>query len=473
MAAEPAHAPLTLIGAGLVGTLLAALLARRGFVVDVFERGPDPRVRGLAGGRSINLALTERGWHVLRVAGLEQATRKVSIPMRGRMIHGIDGSTNFQRYGKDDDSEANWSIGRSDLNRILVDGAISAGANIHFNHRLESVDWERDQAHFQLADGSRRTHHAPVLIGADGVASTLRAAMLQVADLGEQMELLQHGYKELEIPPLARFPSDWPAPPDPGHGRYAIDPHALHIWPRGGYMCIALPNTDGNFTVTLFLPKEGEPSFDSIRTGAQARAFFAREFADASALIPALERNFDERPTGMLGTLYLRQWHLGARAVLLGDAAHAVVPFHGQGANAGFEDALALSTWMARHGDDLNAAFSGFAGERKPQADAIARMSLDNYIEMRDSVADPDYIRSRQLDRVMAERFPERWLPRYAMITFTRIPYAVALERCRTQTALRREILQGHDGPVEQIDLAQFDARVHASLEPLADIKSP
>lgn len=472
MAAEPAHAPLTLIGAGLVGSLLAALLARRGFSVDVFERGPDPRAQGLAGGRSINLALTERGWHVLRVAGLEQATRKVSIPMRGRMIHDIDGSTSLQRYGKDD-SEANWSIGRGDLNKILVDGAIAAGARIHFNHRLESVDWERDEAYFQRVDGSTYTHDAAVLIGADGMASTLRAAMLQIVDLGEQLESLQHGYKELEIPPRARFPAHWPTPENLDHGRYAIDPHALHIWPRGGYMCIALPNTDGNFTVTLFLPNQGEPSFDSIRSGVQAREFFAREFADASALIPELERNFDERPTGTLGTLYLRQWHLRGRAVLLGDAAHAVVPFHGQGANAGFEDALALSQWMARHADDLDAAFTGFVHERKPHADAIARMSLDNYIEMRDSVADPDYIRSRELDRVMAQRHPQRWLPRYAMITFTRIPYAVALQRCRIQTGLRRELLQDHDGPVEQIDVEQLDERVHTLLEPLADIELP
>lgn len=472
MAAEPAPALLTLIGAGLVGALLATLLARRGFAVEVFERGPDPRDQGLASGRSINLALTERGWHVLRVAGLEQATRDVSIPMRGRMIHDVDGSTSLQRYGQDD-SEANWSIGRGDLNRVLVDGAIAAGAKIHFNHRLESVDWERSQAYFQIADGSSHCHHAPVLIGADGVASTLRAAMLQVADLGEQLEPLQHGYKELEIPPLARFPTDWSAPPDLGHGRYAIDPHALHIWPRGGYMCIALPNADGNFTVTLFLPNHGQPSFDSIRKGTQARAFFARDFADASALIPALEHNFDEHPTGTLGTLYLRQWHLGGHAVLLGDAAHAVVPFHGQGANAGFEDALALSEWVARHGDDLDAAFAGFARERKPHTDAIAHMSLENYIEMRDSVADPDYIRSRELDRAMVQRHPQRWLPRYAMITFTRIPYAVALQRCRIQTALRRELLQTHDGAVEQIDLAQLDGRVHALLEPLADIELP
>lgn len=472
MADGKTHPSLTLIGAGLVGGLLATLLARRGFAVTVFERGGDPRIQGFSGGRSINLALTERGWHALRVAGLEEATRNVAIPMRGRMIHDLDGSTNLQRYGQDD-SEANWSIGRGDLNKILIDAAEVAGAVIHFNHTLQSVDWHEDTAHFSNADGQQCRHPAPVLIGADGVASAVRAAMLQVTDLAERLEPLQHGYKELEIPPLGGFPAGWPAPPDLGHGRYAIDPHALHIWPRGGYMCIALPNTDGNFTVTLFLPNQGQPGFDTIDSGVKARTFFEREFADASALTPELERNFDERPTGTLGTLYLERWNLDGRAILVGDAAHAVVPFHGQGANAGFEDALALAQWIERHSDDLAEAFTGFARQRKPDTDAIARMSLDNYLEMRDSVADPDYIRSRQLERALTRRYADRWLPRYAMITFTRIPYSVVLERCRIQTALLGEMLARWPGDVEDIDLAQFDERVRSTLTPLADIELP
>ncbi|HSN00581.1 MAG TPA: FAD-dependent monooxygenase, partial [Rudaea sp.] len=256
---------ITLVGAGLVGALATTLLAQRGFAVTVFERRPDPRRHGFIGGRSINLALAERGWHGLRVAGLQKRVDKLAVMMRGRMVHHADGHTELLRYGRDD-SQVIWSVSRGALNMALLDTAEAAGARIHFGQRLAGVDWKTSTLQFADDKDSTRTHVAPVIIGADGAGSALRSEMATQADLGERFEPLEHGYKELEIP--AR-----------DGGAFAIEPNALHIWPRGNYMCIALPNAEGSFTVTLFMPNAGNPSFDRVRTGADVHALFARDFA--------------------------------------------------------------------------------------------------------------------------------------------------------------------------------------------------
>jgi kynurenine 3-monooxygenase len=284
--------------------------------------------------------------------------------------------------------------------------------------------------------------------------------MARATDLGERTEMLGHGYKELEIPPAASGPSP----------RYAIEPHALHIWPRGGYMCIALPNHEGSFTVTLFLPNVGpHPSFQTVSGADAAEALFREQFADALPLIPDLRRDFDAHPVGQLGTLYLDRWHLGGRVLLLGDASHAIVPFHGQGMNAGFEDAAALASMLA--GDsDTAAVFAAFQQRRKPDADAIAAMALENYVEMRDSVADPRYLLKRSLGRQLAERAPTHFMSRYRMVTFTRLPYAYALQRGRAQDALMEQLL----GPRERLDGLDLDAAVHtlrATLPPLPPLR--
>ena len=322
----------TIVGAGLVGGLLATLLAQRGFSVEVFERRADPRVAGFIGGRSINLALAERGWHGLRQAGLQQRIGAIAVMMRGRMVHHVDGHTELLRYGRDD-SEVIWSVNRGSLNTALLDAAEAAGARIHFSRQLERVDWQTTTLHF--TDGA--SHAARSVIGADGAGSALREAMNAHEALGERFEPLQHGYKELEIPPL--------------HGTFAMEPNALHIWPRGNYMCIALPNSEGSFTVTLFLPNEGNPSFATIVTEDDAQALFARDFADALPIIPELREHFIVNPTGMLGTLYLDRWRCNGRALLIGDAAHAIVPFHGQGMNCGFEDAVELADLLQHDSD--------------------------------------------------------------------------------------------------------------------------
>jgi kynurenine 3-monooxygenase len=460
---------ITIVGAGLVGALLATLLAQRGFSVEVFERRPDPRKSGFLGGRSINLALAERGWHGLRLAGLAPTLAPLAVMMRGRMVHARDGKTELLRYGRDD-SEVIWSINRGSLNMALLDAAEAAGARIYFDQRLESVDWEKST--LQLCDeaGTTREHVAPLLIGADGAGSALRAAMAQTVDLGERFEPLDHGYKELEIPQLADLPS---ATLTPALSRqrergdlFAMEPNALHIWPRGNYMCIALPNAEGSFTVTLFLPNSGEPSFANVQTAAQAQALFARDFADAVPLIPDLEKDYAANPTGLLGTLYLDRWHIDGRALLVGDAAHAIVPFHGQGMNCGFEDAVELAEIMENAANDTAAAFAQFQNRRKPNADAIAAMALENYVEMRDSVADAHFLLMRALERQLAERHPGRFVPRYWMVTFSRLPYATAFARGEIQSAILREVTIGKTR-LDEVDMALADRLIDERLPPL------
>ncbi|MGN6788621.1 MAG: FAD-dependent oxidoreductase [Rhodanobacteraceae bacterium] len=446
---------ITLIGAGLVGALLATLLGQRGFAVEVFERRPDPRVRGFLGGRSINLALAERGLNALRKAGLADAVLQQAVMMRGRMVHALDGSTNLQRYGVDD-SEVIRSVSRGGLNILLLDAAERAGAQLHFDSALTGADFTSGVVTLAGEDGAMRTHQAELLLGCDGAGSALRAAMSKAADLGERIEPLGHGYKELEIPA-------------PAGGGFAIEPHALHIWPRGHYMCIALPNTEGNFTVTLFLPNESpHPSFATLPDAVSARAFFAQQFPDALALMPAFDEDWTAHPVGQLATLYLDRWHLDGRALLLGDAAHAIVPFHGQGMNAGFEDAVELSALLDAQPGDPAGVFAEFTARRKPNADAIAAMSLANYIEMRDGVADPHYLLKRDLAAALTVRAPTHFKSHYRMVSFTSLPYADCLERDRRQDALMENLLAGHD-QLEGIDLAAAAERVRSELPPLPE----
>jgi len=465
---------ITLIGAGLVGTLLATLLAQRGFAVDVFERRPDPRKAGFLGGRSINLALAERGWHGLRVAGLQRQMQPIAVMMRGRMVHHLDGHTELLRYGRDD-SEVIWSVNRGALNMTLLDAAEAAGAKIAFDSQLAGVDWNTSTLHLAGQDGVTRTHRAATLVGADGAGSALRAALATQVDLGERFEPLDHGYKELEIPALPDLPASALSPiqlaqRETGR-RFAIEPHALHIWPRGNYMCIALPNAEGSFTVTLFLanqsPAAAAPSFATLDTAQRVRQFFERDFADAVPLMPDYLADFARNPTGLLGTLYLDRWHLDGRALLIGDAAHAIVPFHGQGMNCGFEDAVELAGLLESSANDHAAAFAEFQRRRKPNADAIAAMALENYIEMRDSVADAHFLLRRELERALAARHPGRFVPRYWMVTFSRIPYSVAFARGEIQAGILRDLTAGRPS-LDGIDLARADALIVERLPALA-----
>ncbi|HET6587416.1 MAG TPA: NAD(P)/FAD-dependent oxidoreductase [Oleiagrimonas sp.] len=455
---------ITIVGAGLVGSLLATLLAQRGHTVELFEKRPDPRKAGFIGGRSINLALSERGICALRMAGLERAVLDEAVMMRGRMVHDRDGGTNMQRYGIDD-SEVNQSVSRGGLNMLLLDAAAKAGVTMHFEQALTGADFDHHVLTFADADGAQHTVEAKVVIGADGAGSALRAAMNRHVPLGERVEPLDHGYKELEIPPLAQLPPELRAHHDAGE-RFAIAPDALHIWPRGNCMCIALPNAEGSFTVTLFLPRDGKhPSFASVPDAAAARPYFETDFADALACMPDFDADYDAHPVGSLATLYLDRWHLDGQALLVGDAAHAIVPFHGQGMNAGFEDAAILAPLLTES-SDLAEAFEHFQQQRKPDADAIAAMALENYVEMRDSVVDPDYLRKRRLGAQLAERAPRHFMPRYRMVTFTHLPYAYCLERGRAQDMLLTQLLHGHE-QADSVDIDAAIATLKATLPPL------
>ena len=444
---------LTIIGGGLAGALLATLLAQRGWAVDVYERRGDPRVHGYAGGRSINLALAERGLHALRQAGADGEVMKQAVMMRGRYVHPLHGEPGLQRYGRDD-SEVIWSISRGELNIVLLDIAESHGARLHFDHGLERVDFDAGLAAF-------RHHEIEVvrpfraLVGADGAGSALRGEIGKVQPLGERIDWLDHGYKELEIPPAA-------------NGDFRIEPNALHIWPRGHYMCIALPNDERTFTVTLFMPHKGDyPCFEQVQDADDAQALFERDFPDTLPLIPALRHDYEANPVGTLGTLYLDRWHLDGRAVLVGDAAHAMVPFHGQGMNCAFEDCVALADHLAANAS-LADAFAAFEAQRKSDAEAIQQMALENYIEMRDKVDDAAFLLQRQLELALQERHPGRFVPHYAMVSFMRIPYSVALHRSEVQ----REILVDATrrlASLEAVDWAAVDAAVLAKLDPLED----
>ena len=464
-----AQQPITLIGGGLVGALLAQQLAQRGLAVEVYEKRADPRLAGFLGGRSINLALAERGLQALRSAGLADDVLQRAVMMRGRMVHDLDGNSTLQRYGVDD-SEVIWSVSRGALNMLLLDAAEAAGVQFHFGQSLVGADFDARRIRMADATGVERDLPVGMLIGADGAGSAVRAAMNAHSPLGERIESLGHGYKELEIPPAGELPAAV-LRLSGGHDQFALEPHALHIWPRGGYMCIALPNTEGSFTVTLFLPAQGEaPSFATLPDADAAAVFFSKQFPGLLSLLPRFNEDFDSHPVSTLSTLYLDRWHLDGRALLIGDAAHAIVPFHGQGMNCGFEDTVVLANLLAAAPDDSAEVFAEFQRVRQPNANAIAAMALENYIEMRDSVADPHYLAKRELGALLAARAPLHYMARYRLVTFCHVPYAYALERGRAQDVLLEQLLR--DTPrVADIDLDAAVNLLHSSLPPLPPLR--
>lgn len=449
---------LTVIGAGLAGSLLAIYLGRRGFEVDLFDSRPDMRREPIPAGRSINLALAERGLHALREVGLCQSVERFAIPMRGRMLHEQSGHLQFQSYGKPD-RECIFSVPRGHLNIALLDAAEATGkVSIHFRYKLEHLDFEQGLAGFITEhDGSRERVAIGPVIGADGAGSAVRDCLSRYTELAVVSEVLDHGYKELSVPPRA-------------DGDFQLEPHALHIWPRGGYMLIALPNPDKSFTATLFLATEGEPGFDRLIRPERVESWFRREFPDAVPLMPDLVEDFMRHPLGLLGAVRCRRWHHGGQALLIGDAAHAIVPFHGQGMNCAFEDCSVLDRCLENTDRSWAELFAEFERLRLENTNAIADMALENYIEMRSSVRDPKFHLKKQLEQILEQRHPERFIPRYSMVMFHRIPYAIAQERGKIQEAILDELAADRED-IEHVDLRLADRLIEDKLTILGGLQ--
>lgn len=415
----------TVAGAGLVGSLLSLYLAKRGHNVTVYERRPDMRDTSIPAGRSINLAMSDRGLRGLAGVGLEEEIRKICIPMHGRMIHDIQGNTNFQRYGKE--GQFINSVSRGELNKLLMTEAEKAGVKIHFNTRLSSLNLNTATAKFVDGYGQDIVAEADAVFGTDGAFSAARMALMTGSDRFDYSQTyLEHGYKELTILPV--------------NGEFAMDHTALHIWPRGGYMLIALPNLDKTFTCTLFFPFEGEESFAALDTVAKARTFFERVFPDALALMPEFDEEWTTNPAASLCTVRCLPWKYKDKLLLLGDAAHAIVPFYGQGMNCGFEDCTVLDQLLEGH-TDLTKVFAEFEKLRKPNADAVAELALMNFVEMRDKVADPMFILRKKIEAKFNAKHPALWLPLYSMVTFSDIPYAEALTLGQWQNSIMEKVM--------------------------------
>ena len=450
---QRAPATVTLIGAGLNGPLLATSLVERGFRVEIYERRPDMRRVSVSAGRSINLALSTRGIHALAGAGLWDVMSQIIIPMKGRMMHSMTGELTFQPYGKDD-AEVIHSISRAALNTALMNAAEAKGVSIHFQQSCTGFDVKTGTVRLRHEETAEETTiRSDVVIGCDGSASTIRTEMLKLNRFNFSQQYLDYGYKELTIP----------AGPD---GNHLLDKHALHIWPRGSYMLIALPNIDGTFACILFLPFEGADSFDRLATASDVVEFFRLRFPDALRLMPTLAENYFANPTGSMVTIKCAPWHVVDRSLLLGDAAHAIVPFFGQGLNCGFEDCTCLLEILDRHGAHWELVFKEFEDARKVNADAIAEMAIENFVEMRDRVADPRFLLRKKVELALEEKYPQLFVPKYAMVTFHRIPYAVALARGVVQDRMLAELCDQIER-VEDLDWAKADRLIRSQLSPL------
>ncbi|WKN44592.1 FAD-dependent oxidoreductase [Tunicatimonas pelagia] len=428
---------MTVLGAGLSGALLSTLLAQKGYQVQLFEKRSDPRKSGLEEGRSINLALSHRGWSALEQAGLREKVHDQAIAMQGRMMHSKTGQLSFQPYGTEE--QAIYSVSRSGLNQLLIEEAEKAGAELLFQYRCEEIYLDRGEALIHSLENKTNVLTQPdLLIGADGAYSTLRTAMQKTPRYNYSQSYIEHGYKELSIPAK--------------NGEFAIEPNALHIWPRGGYMLIALPNADKSFTCTLFLAYEGKESFAKLNSPADVTRFFETQFPDALAVMPELTEDFFQNPTSDLVTIKCFPWSRYGKNVLIGDAAHAIVPFYGQGMNAGFEDCRIFMDLLAECNHDYAQMVQQFQSLRKPDADAVATLALQNFIEMRDLVADREFLERKKIEAELHRRFPDRWVPLYTMVTFTNIRYSEALRIGQQQDQIMRKVMKHYDYASELTD---------------------
>ena len=419
-----------IVGAGLVGSLWAVLLRKQGFEVTLLERRADPRKQRDDAGRSINLVVTSRGLQALELAGLQTQIRKISVPVYGRMIHPKSGENIYQAYGQS--NEFNLSISRGELNRFLIDEAEKAGAKLLFDHEIEDIDVRKKEIHFKSLKGPE-TYSYEILFGADGAGSRLRKKLAEIYKIQEETQWLEADYKELSLPLK--------------QGKPALKTDALHIWPRGAHMLMALANRDGSFTTTLYLPKVSTPSrewsFERAQTPKQVDELFHSEFSDAIELMPAYQKEFAENPQGHLGTVRCAQWVFDNSIALMGDAAHAILPFFGQGMNSGFEDCTVLHNLIRENSKDWARALATYEKIQKPNAQAIADMALENWVEMRDKVGDKNFLLRKKIEGSLEQKYPGRFKSRYGLITYTLTSYSLAQKAGLCQNQIMDELTKG------------------------------
>ncbi|MCA0429709.1 MAG: FAD-dependent monooxygenase [Bacteroidetes bacterium] len=421
----------TIVGAGLVGTLVSIYLAKKGYNVTIYERRNDMRKVKMSAGKSINLALSDRGWKGLQGVGIADEIKKIAIPMYGRYIHNKDGSNAYQPYGKDE--QAIYSVSRAEINMKLMDLAEQQpNVKIHFDYKCNSVNKHTKEVVFENTNSLQViTKNYDLLFGSDGAFSASRLSM-QLSN--DRFEYNQHyidcGYKELIIPPGP-------------NGKFLLEKNALHIWPRGSFMMIALPNPDGNFTCTLFMPFEGEKSFAQLKTKEDVKQFFNNEFSDAVPLMPTLIEDFFTNPTSSLVTVKCFPWTFDDSIALIGDAAHAIVPFYGQGMNCGFEDCVVLNELVEKHQHQWPKILNEYQNLRKPDGDAIADLAIANFIEMRDKTADPKFLLQKKIEGNFSQKHPDKWIPLYSMVTYSpQIRYSQALQSGNKQQQIMDKIMQ-------------------------------
>ena len=418
-----------IIGAGLVGSLLSIYLSKRGYKVKIYERRTDMRKEDLVAGRSINLALSDRGIRALEEVGLMDEIRKICIPMHGRFMHNTDGSTAYQPYGKE--GQCINSVSRGELNCKLMYLAEENGVQIIFNEKCNSINWGSDTIEFEKTNSPQsELVKADLIFGSDGAYSAARLAhQLQHNRFQYNQYYIDFGYKELTIPAGE-------------NGSFLLEKNALHIWPRGNYMMIALPNIDGSFTCTLFFPFEGNPSFKSLNTKEKVTAFFKETFTDAVSLMPTLEEDFFNNPTASLVTVKCFPWIREDKFALIGDAAHAMVPFFGQGMNCGFEDCSVLNSLIDKHDENWEHILAEYQELRKPDGDAICDLALNNFVEMRDKVADPKFLLQKKIEAAFSKKYPDKWIPLYSQVTFSpQIRYNDALVNGQKQEVIMQQIM--------------------------------
>lgn len=424
---KPIPKKIAIVGSGLVGSLLAIYLKKYGHAITVFDRRPDVRKIEFSG-RSINLAMSNRGWKSLREVDLEEEIKKIAIPLDKRAMHVNGKPMYFQKYGKD--GEAIWSISRGVLNRKMIDLAEAAGVDFHFEEKIWDVNLPEAKLYSGATEkGEWKEYQFDMVFGCDGAFSRIRHKMQRRSRFDYSQQFINVGYKELTIPPNT-------------DGTHKLDKNSFHIWPRGDFMLIAMPNLDGSFTCTLFLPFEGEVSFESLGTEADAKAFFKSYFPNVSKDIENLTRDFFKNPTSAMVTMKCYPWTYWDKAALVGDSAHAIVPFYGQGMNAGFEDIYVLNRLMRENGDNWEKTFQEYQKERKPNADAIAELSYRNFLEMSSKTADPRFLLQKKIEKHFATNYPEKWIPVYSRVTFSHRPYAEALAVGDAQEEIMQQVMQ-------------------------------